>query len=134
LIGVITTMLLAQIPGLASVTVDPVRLEAELAADAEVIASLKQNGDEASIVRPVDVRFVGQKSDLERLAQALSRGWKIIQLIPIEGGMHALDTTHEQTTDVKVLRELTDTSLRIESVFNVRYDGWGTVATTGKEK
>jgi hypothetical protein len=34
LIGVITTMLLAQIPGLASVTVDPVRLEAELAADA----------------------------------------------------------------------------------------------------
>ena len=127
-------MLLAQIPELANVTVDPVRLEAELAADADVIASLKKNRDEASIVRPVDVRFVGQKSDLEKLAQALSGSWKVIQLVPTEGGMHALDTSHEQTTDVKVLRELTDTSLRIEAVFNVRYDGWGTVATTGKEK
>ncbi len=135
MIGLIATLLLSQIPALANVKLDPVRLEAELAADADVIASLEKNHDDASIARPVDVRFVGQKSNLEKLASALSNGgWKIVQIIPADDGLHALDTSHEQTTEVGPLRELTETSLRIESVFNVRYDGWGTVAKTGKEK
>ncbi|MBJ7445669.1 MAG: ribonuclease E inhibitor RraB [Sphingobium sp.] len=135
MIGLIATLLLSQIPALANVKLDPVRLEAELAADVDVIASLEKNRDDASIARPVDVRFVGQKSNLEKLASALSKGgWMIIQMIPAGDGLYALDTSHKQTTEGGPLRELTETSLRIESVFNVRYDGWGTVAKTGKEK
>lgn len=48
--------------------VDPERLAVELKADMDVMRSLQENGDIASVVRPVDVRFVGRMSDIDRLA------------------------------------------------------------------
>ena len=44
---------------MAPTPIDPQRLEAELAADADVMRSLNENGDVPTVVRPVDVRFIG---------------------------------------------------------------------------
>lgn len=109
--------------------IDAARLEAELAADANVILSLRRNGDVASIVRPVDVRFVGGRSEIDRLAGAIhERGWRVVQIVGLDGDKCALDVQRDQGTEVDALRRLTVAALMIERHYDVRYDGWGTVA------
>lgn len=106
------------------------RVEVELAADADVLRSLKRNGDKPSIIRPVDVRFVGSAGNIATLQKAIgSMGWRIIQRVPIGAGEEALDVQRGQTSDRDSIRRLTETALGIEAQFGVRYDGWGTVAT-----
>ena len=106
------------------------RVEVELAADADVLRSLKRNGDKPSIIRPVDVRFVGSAGNIATLQKAIgSMGWRIIQRVPIGAVEEALDVQRGQTSDRDSIRRLTETALGIEAQFGVRYDGWGTVAT-----
>ena len=109
---------------------DPQRLEAELAADAEVLRSLRENGDEASIARPVDVRFVGLPESIAALEREIgSQGWRVLRRVRLDDGTEALDVERVQTTDLAAIRRLTETSLSIEAQYGVHYDGWGTVAT-----
>ena len=111
-------------------TVDPQRLEAELTADADVLRSLRDNGDVPSILRPVDARFVGRAASVATLeTQIGSMGWRIVQRVPLSDGREALDVQRDQTTDAAAIRRLTEAALEIEGRYGVRYDGWGTVAT-----
>lgn len=111
-------------------TVDPQRVEMELAADADVLRSLRDNGDVPSILRPVDVRFVGRAASVATLEKQIgSMGWRIVQRVPLSDGSEALDVQRDQTTDVAAIRRLTEAALGIEGRYGVRYDGWGTVAT-----
>lgn len=113
-----------------SLSVDPTRLDAEMADDADVMRSLHDNGDVPSIRRPVDVRFVGSRANVANLEREIGPlGWRIIQRVPMDDGDEALDVQREQTTDMPAIRQLTETALQIEVEFGVRYDGWGTVAT-----
>src|ERR1700683_1501732 len=107
--------------------IDAARLASELAADADVIRSLRENGDIQSVVRPVDVRFVGDETKISNLRQKIEMaGWRIIQVVHLEDGEAALDVRRDQTTDAVALRELTETALQIEAISSVHYDGWGT--------
>ncbi len=47
---------------------DEARLKAERAADADLLSSLRRNGDCASAVRSIDLRFVGSKSGVLELS------------------------------------------------------------------
>ncbi|MDB5707903.1 MAG: hypothetical protein JWN66_5019 [Sphingomonas bacterium] len=109
--------------------VDPRRLAAELAADADVVRSLRQNGDVPTIVRPVDVRFVGIADRVAKLVDAAPNlGWRVIQTVAQQDGTVALDLQRDQSTEGPALRALTEEALRTEAMFGVRYDGWGTAA------
>ena len=108
---------------------DPKRLEDNLRADADVVRALRSNGDIETIVRPVDVRFVGKFIRIQRLRREITqRGWRFIQIVESTGGEYALDADRQQKTDQISLRELTEAALKIEIEFGVRFDGWGTVA------
>lgn len=123
-------LMLAEIMTVRSVPIDAVRIEAEEAADADVLRSLHENGDVPSISRPVDVRFVGGAAEIGRLQNAVGAlGWRILQRVPLDGGQEALDVQRDQTTDRAAILMLTKAALSLEAQFAVRYDGWGTVAT-----
>jgi regulator of RNase E activity RraB len=111
--------------------IDPARVDAELAADEEVLQSLRENGDVPNIARHVDVRFVGPLEAVALLEKRIGAlGWRVVQRVSLEDGTEALDVQRLQTTDAAAIRELTEAALRIEGEFGVQYDGWGTVATS----
>jgi hypothetical protein len=108
---------------------DRSRVEAELNADRDVIRVLREQGDVPSIRRPIDVRFVGSRAEIEQArALASADGWTEVQTVELEDGTFALDLQREQTTDEQALRDLTVQALRWEMACGARYDGWGTVA------
>ena len=111
-------------------SIDPHRIEAEIAADANVLRSLNENGDVPNITRPVDVRFVGPADNVDSLEeQTGALGWRVVQRVHLDDGSEALDVQRDQTTDPSAIRRLTEAALQIEAEYGVRYDGWGTVAT-----
>lgn len=123
-------LLIVEVAALPPAPIDPQRVEAELAADADVLRSLKENGDISSIARPVDVRFVGPADNVGLLERRIgSLGWHVVQRVPLANGNEALDVQRKQTTDAAAIRKLTEAALAIEAQYGVRYDGWGTVAT-----
>jgi hypothetical protein len=112
--------------------IDPDRLANELAADADVIRSLRDNGDMSSIVRPVDVRLIGSAENIRCLADGITGSeWRVVQIVDLDGGEVAADIQRDQTTEATALKALTVDALRLETKFLVRYDGWGTVAKVG---
>jgi regulator of RNase E activity RraB len=116
---------------MAQAPIDPQRVEAELAADADVLRSLNENGDVPTVVRPVDVRFIGSARTVGALEKQIGTlGWRVVQRVPLDDGTEALDVQRDQTTDHAAIRQLTEAALQIEAQYGVRYDGWGTVATT----
>ncbi|WP_052215872.1 ribonuclease E inhibitor RraB [Sphingomonas sp. ERG5] len=123
-------LLFAQATATSSRPVDFGRIEAEMAADADVLKSLERNGDDPTIKRPVDVRFVGQVGNIVKLQNEIGAlGWRVVQRVPVDGGEMALDVQTDQTTDRAAIRNLTEAALSVEEKYGVRYDGWGTVAT-----
>lgn len=109
--------------------IDSARLAAEFAADADVIRSLQGTGDTPSVVRPVDVRFVGDLNKIEALKAAISGlKWRVLQVVAVSGTEWACDVERDQSTDEAAIRSLTEDALQIEVEWDVRYDGWGTVA------
>ena len=122
-------LFLLKVAAMPPTPIDPQRVEAELAADVDVLRSLNENGDIPSIVRPVDVRFVGSTDNVISLEKQIGPlGWRVVQRVPLEDGREALDVQREQTTDVTAIRQLTEAALEIEAQYDVHYDGWGTVA------
>ena len=123
-------LLLQQGPSMTPLSVDPQRVERELAADADVLRSLRENGDGSNVLRPVDVRFVGAVADVTALETEIgAMGWRVLQRVSLDDGSEALDVQRDQSTDTAAIRRLTETALEIEGRYRVRYDGWGTVAT-----
>jgi regulator of RNase E activity RraB len=110
--------------------VDPARIEAEMAADTDVLKSLQENGDDPTIARNIDVRFVGRRKSIAILRSAIAGSdWHVVQMVSVDSRNYALDIQRHQTTDAVAIRDLTEAALRIEQQYEVRYDGWGTVAT-----
>lgn len=123
-------LMLQQTPAAMPAKPDPQRVEKELAADADVLRSLRDNGDVPGISRPVDVRFIGAAASIAALENRIgSLGWRVVQRVPTGDDSEALDVQRDQTTEPAEIRRLTEAALAIESRYGVRYDGWGTVAT-----
>lgn len=114
--------------------VSPQRLAAEWAADKDVLASLAENGDIATIVRPVDVSFRGDDDALDKLEQdAAELGFEVIEREEDEDGKICLFLGREQAADETAIRALTLRCLQIELAYDVEYDGWGCTAEDGQD-
>lgn len=119
--------------------IDEARFEQEWEQDQELLAQLAENGDVASIVRLVDVSFVGTVKDLEPVADdAELLGFTFGQLVPDEEGdepdLWRLDLDVEQTIEPEAIRALTRKCLEIEASYSgIEYDGWGCMAVTGAD-
>jgi len=114
--------------------IDPQRLADELAANADVHASLAENGDVATVVRVVDVHFKGQQKNIEMLASsAEALGFRFIGFGEYEDGDWACDLEIDSTSEPSAIAELTRRALQIEILHAVEFDGWGCVATNGLE-
>ena len=114
--------------------VSPARLEEEWAADKDVLASLRENGDRSEIVRPVDVSFRGDDEALDKLEdEAAELGFEVIEREEDEDGEVCLFLMREQTTDDAAIKGLTKLCLQIEQAYDVEYDGWGCTAEDGAE-
>ncbi|HEX7874908.1 MAG TPA: ribonuclease E inhibitor RraB [Sphingobium sp.] len=112
--------------------VDPARLEQEWEADKEVLASLAENGDRASIARSVDVSFRGTEEDFERVLTIASQ-FGFVELdreVDEEGDLYLFLECH-QAVDEQSIRELTRKCIQIEMLCDVEYDGWGCEAESG---
>jgi hypothetical protein len=110
--------------------IDEDRLQAEWDADADVLRSLRENGDVPTLVRPVDVHFIGSAENIGRMSEELDPNvWKEIRVSEYEGGPFALDAKREQTTEESAIRALTVAVLELELLFDVSFDGWGCLAT-----
>jgi len=115
-----------------TISIDPARLAEELAADHDVVRALRENGDLAEIVRPVDAHFEGDGKAMARIELAAEElGWRVVELVEEEDGLLTLWLQRDQMTTDDALRALTEDALRIEAAYGVTYDGWGTVAETG---
>lgn len=114
--------------------VDPEHLAAEIAADAEILKALTENGDVASLLRPIDLHFKGSPSRIEALAEASEElGLEFLEFGEYEDGDWAADFTLEGTTEPEAMAALTKRALEIELAYGVEYDGWGCAANTGTE-
>ncbi|MBA8882033.1 ribonuclease E inhibitor RraB [Phyllobacterium myrsinacearum] len=111
---------------LVGVIIDPNRLQYETSVDADVIARLHKDGDVSTVIRPVDVDFVGTEDNLLRLARDLRSGeWTVVGIEPYQDSF-SLHVRVNMNTEPASVRQLTETALRIEVAYNVRSDGWGT--------
>lgn len=112
--------------------VSPARLEEEWAADRDVLASLAENGDVATIVRPVDVSFRGDEAALDKLEEdAAELGFAVIEREEDDEGEPCLFLVRDSAADEASIKALTHLCLRIELAYDVEYDGWGCTAEDG---
>jgi hypothetical protein len=119
------------------VTSEPIsseRWERVWAADLDVLRSLRENGDNPSIPREIDVSFRGSMESLKRLQASCSNfGLEVQNFVEAdEEGEPWLFLVRTQTSDEDAIRDLTMTYLQIEDSFGVECDGWGCVAQTEK--
>ena len=112
--------------------VSPERLAEEWAADKNVLASLRENGDVPEILRAVDVSFRGSDDALDRLEESAGElGFEVIEREADEDGEMSLFLGCEQATDDASIKALTVRCLQIELLYDVEYDGWGCTAEDG---
>jgi regulator of RNase E activity RraB len=112
--------------------VDPARLEAEWAADKDILTQLAANGDKAKLPRPIDVSFKGTDEQFELVLTTASQfGFVELDREIGEDGDHYLFLECESAVDEQSIRDLTRKCLQIEMLYDVEYDGWGCEAQTG---
>lgn len=112
--------------------IDPNRLAEEMAADREVLADLKRNGDIAELSRTIDVHFKGPQEAIENLAEdAQGLGFRFIDFGEFEDGDWAADLQVDGPVTPDALRALITHALEIEISHGVEFDGWGCQAETG---
>lgn len=112
--------------------IDPDKLAAEIAADAEILKALADNGDIAAMPRPIDLHFKGPQEKIEALAEdAETLGFAFVEFGEYEDGDIAVDFIVEGTTDAEAMAALVRRALEIEITHGVEFDGWGCEAQTG---
>ena len=92
-------------------TIDPEKLSAEIAADAEVLQALAENGDIATLVRPVDLHFKGSQEAIEAQANLVTGSTaQMMQILAALGpGNPAADADGKvKLPNVNSLTELAD--------------------------
>ncbi|MCG2840311.1 ribonuclease E inhibitor RraB [Sandaracinobacter sp. RS1-74] len=113
-------------------TVDPAKLAAEVEADAEVLKALAENGDIASVVRPIDLHFKGSQEAIEALVEDSEElGFEFLEFGEYEDGDIAADFIVEGTAEPAAMAALVERALQIEITHGVEFDGWGCEAQTG---
>lgn len=113
-----------------NIKVDEALLSEHRMADADVLASLHRNGNCPSVVRTIDLRFVGVEPRVTALtSNASGLGFTFMQTVDMEDGEVAVDFSIEADTHPTTIDNLTLKALKIEQYYSARYDGWGTVAT-----
>jgi len=111
--------------------IDLIKFAMEIAADSDVLEDLAANGDDASLVRPIDVHFKGSEAAIQALrADIEALGYRFIGLGAYEDGDTALDLQIDSTTQPDAMAALTRKALEIEASHGVEYDGWGCEAKT----
>lgn len=112
--------------------IDPEKLAAEIAADAEILKALAENGDIASAIRPIDLHFKGPQDAIEALVEDSEElGFEFIEFGEYEDGDIAADFLVQGTTEAAAMAALTKRALEIEITYGVEFDGWGCEAETG---
>ena len=112
--------------------IDPDKLAAEIAADADVLKALAENGDIASLTRPIDLHFKGSQEAIEALVEDSEElGFEFIEFGEYEDGDIAADFLIQGTTEAAAMAALTKRALEIEISYGVEFDGWGCEAHTG---
>lgn len=115
---------------LDTVELDEDYISEHRAADADVLASLHRNGNCPSVVRTIDLRFVGVEPGVNALtSHASDFGFVFMQTVDMQDGEIAADFTIEADTSPTTIDNLTIKALKIERYYTLRYDGWGTIAT-----
>ena len=113
-------------------SIDPKRLAEEMAADMEVLADLRRNGDIAELSRTIDVHFKGPQDEIENLAEdAQGLGFRFIDFGEFEDGDWVADLQVDGPVTPDALRALITRALEIEISHGVEFDGWGCQAETG---
>jgi hypothetical protein len=111
--------------GSAQMPIDSQRLADTVASADLVIKQLRDYGDVAEIVRPVEAYFYGPPSAIARLEGDLTDlGWKLVDRAPTEDAQDGLTIARDQTTDHEALVHFSEDALRIEVDYGVEYDGW----------
>jgi regulator of RNase E activity RraB len=114
--------------------VSPDRWDSVWAVDLDVLRNLRENGDDPSVPREIDVSFRGAVDSLKRLqAACLNFGFMVLEFREADDeGEPWLFLVRTQTADEEAIRDLTMTYLQIEDSFGVECDGWGCVAQNDK--
>ncbi len=119
--------LLAGLALTAQAGVDQRRAAQTFASDASVLRQLREHGDVAQVVRPIEVYFFGPPEAIDRLERDLARlGWALVDRAPPEHGTVLLTVSRTQAADPAAIRRLSEAALRIEADYGVDYDGWET--------
>ena len=112
------------------IDVDEALLQASRAADADVLSCLHKHGDCASVVRSIDLHFVGSKSGiLELSAMSADLGFTVTKSEQLSDDEATIDLSVQSDALPASIDRLTVIALKIETHFNLRYDGWGTLTT-----
>ena len=112
---------------------DQDRFAQEWAADQDVLASLRSQGDRTSQIRAVDVSVRGHRGDLASVeTHAVECGFEPIELVEFDTGEWRLTVSRQQTAEPQAIKHLTITALQIEAAFGVVYDGWGCITQNSK--
>ncbi|PRA55134.1 ribonuclease E inhibitor RraB [Brucella pituitosa] len=115
-----------------AVKVDEAIISEHRMSDADVLASLHRNGNCSSVVRTIDLRFVGvEPSVIALTSNAPNLGFTFMQTADMQDDEVAVDFTIEADTYSKTIDNLTLKALKIEQYYSVRYDGWGTKHSDG---
>ena len=108
--------------------IDPKELADQLNADKDILESPRRDGDIASIVRPVDVLFVGDPERFAPLHDELERrGWRVKSMHLRDPETAEVGAERDQTTDASAIRDRTEASVALAAKFEVTFDGWGCV-------
>lgn len=112
--------------------VDPEYLAQEWATDDEILQSMAEGGDLAHVVREINVQFVGELANLNKLkndAKKLGFHSAIVeQDEDDEDGGWQIELQIDADTKQETIRELTRKCLEIEVDYDVDHDGWGCFA------
>lgn len=93
-------------------------------ADALVVSTLRQAGDDPKAARPVTVHFSGARVTLEYFLRDMAvTGWEITD-VSTAGSIATITMEWEATSDDDTLRALSVRLSTIASSYGVIYDGW----------
>lgn len=108
--------------------VDPDYLAQEWATDDEILQNMAAGGDLAHVVREINVQFVGDVSNLNKLKNDAKKLGFHSALVEKDEGEWQIELQIDSDTRQETIRELTRKCLEIEQDYDIDHDGWGCFA------
>lgn len=108
--------------------IDPEYLAQEWATDDEILENMAAGGDLAHVVREINVQFVGEVSNLNKLKNdSQTLGFRSA-IVENDEGEWQIELQIDADTRQETIRELTRKCLEIEQDYDIDHDGWGCFA------